>query len=341
VSALREAFDAVLAGTSLAADLAERAVGEMLDGEAPEALVAGFLIALRIKGETADELAGGARAMRRRVRAVNLGRTGVIDVVGTGGDGAGTFNISTGAALVAAAAGVAVAKHGNRAASGRVGSADVLEAMGVRIDLDPEGLNRCLARAGICFIFARAYHPALARWAAMRRALGVRTLLNLIAPLSNPAFPRRLLLGVAEQGLLRPMAEALAALGVDHAMAVHGSDGLDEISLGAPTTFAEVRADGVIHEYRIAPEDFGIRRAACSELFAPDLERAGAMLREALAGGEGPAQDMLALNGGAAIYVGNGAESLAAGVAAARKIIASGAALQTIETMRRASLEEG
>jgi anthranilate phosphoribosyltransferase len=341
VTVLREAFDAVLAGKSLAADQAERAVGEMLDGEAPEALVAGFLIALRIKGETADELAGGARAMRRRARAVNLGGKDVLDTAGTGGDGAATFNISTGAALVAAAAGVAVAKHGNRAVSGRVGAADVLEAMGVRIDLDPEGLKRCLARAGICFIFAPAYHPALARWAGMRRALGVRTLLNLIAPLSNPAFPRRQLLGVGEPKLLGPMAEALGALGVEHAMVVHGEDGVDEISLGAATTIAEVRAGREIRKYRVAPDDFGIRRAARTELFAPDLERAGAMLREALAGGEGPAQDVLALNGGAAIYVGNGADSLAAGVAAARKIIASGAALRTIETMRRVSRGEG
>jgi anthranilate phosphoribosyltransferase len=340
VTALREAFNAALAGKSLAADQAEGAVSEALDGQAPEALVAGFLVALRIKGETADELAGGGRAMRRRVRAANLGRTDVLDTAGTGGDGAATFNISTGAALVAAAAGVAVAKHGNRAVSGRVGAADVLEAMGVRIDLDPEGLRRCLARAGICFIFAPAYHPALARWAAMRRALGVRTLLNLIAPLSNPAFPRRQLLGVGEPRLLGPMAEALGALGVEHAMVVHGNDGVDEISLGAPTRVAEVRAGGGIREYRIAPEDFEMRRAPCTELFAPDLERASAMLRGALAGGEGPAQDVLALNGGAAIYVGGRADSLGSGVAAARKIIASGAALETLERMRRASQEQ-
>ncbi len=336
-TALREAFNAVLAGNSLAPGQAEDAIGEVLDEGAPEALVAGFLIALKLKGETADELAGGARAMRNRARALDLGVAGVLDTAGTGGDGAGTFNISTGAALIAAAAGVPVAKHGNRAVSGRVGAADVLERMGIRIDLDPDGLRRCLGRAGCCFVFAPAYHPALARWAGLRRALGVRTLFNLIAPLSNPAFPRRHLLGVADPRLFRPMAEALRALGADHAMVVHGSDGLDEISLGAPTRVAEFRGGGEIREYEIAPEEFNIRRARPAELFAPDLDHAAEVLRKALAGGTGPAQDVLALNAGAAIYVGGGAGSLAAGVMAARAIIASGAALKTIEAMRRES----
>jgi len=339
MSALRDGFEAVLAGRSLDAVEAERAIGEMLDGgePAPEALVAAFLIALKLKGESAGELTGGARAMRARARVLNLNRGNVLDTAGTGGDRAATFNISTGAALIAATAGVPVAKHGNRAVTGRVGAADVLERMGVKIDLDPAGLERCLAAAGICFIFAPAYHPALARLGPLRRVLGTRTVFNLIAPLANPARPRRQLLGVADAKLLRPIAEALVALGVDHAMVVHGCDGLDEISPGAPTRVAESRGREEIREYEIAPDDFGLGRNAPETLAAADAARATAMLTAALAGGAGPAQDVLALNAGAAIYVGGKAQSLKSGVALARDIIASGRALETIEKMRAAS----
>jgi anthranilate phosphoribosyltransferase len=337
---LQRAFEAVLAGRSLDADEAERAVGDILDG-APEALVAGFLVALKLKGESSGELTGGARAMLRHARPLDLRGGNVLDVVGTGGDGAGTFNISTGAALVAAAAGVAVAKHGNRAVTGRIGAADAFERLGVKIDLDPDGLNRCLREAGICFIFAPAYHPVLARLGALRRALGVRTLFNLIAPLANPARPRRALLGVADAKLVRPMAEAMAALGLEHAMAVHGLDGvngLDEISIGAPTRIAEIKSGAVIREYELAPEEFGIDRTAPGALAVGDADSAIAMLRTALAGGKGAAQDVLALNGGAAIYLGGGAESLKDGVARAKEVIASGRALETIGKMRRASV---
>jgi anthranilate phosphoribosyltransferase len=339
VSALREAFEAALAGRSLDADAAERAIGEMLDGEVPEALAAGFLIALKLKGESVGELAGGARAMRGRARKLDLGRD-VLDTAGTGGDSAGTFNISTGAALIAAAAGVRVAKHGNRAVSGRVGAADVLERMGVKIELEPEALERCLARAGCCFVFAPKYHPALARWAPLRRALGTRTLFNLIAPMSNPAFPRRQLMGVADPKLFGAMAEALRIVGVDHALVVHGHDGLDEISLGTPTRIAEIRGDSIEH-YEIAPEQFGIERAKPAALYVAEADEAVRVLRAALAGGQGPAQDVLALNGGAAIYAGGKAATLAHGVARAREIIASGRALETIEAMRRASADQG
>lgn len=337
MSALREAFHRVLAGASLSAGEAERAIGEALDGEAPEGLVAAFLVALKLKGESAGELAGGARAMRSRARAIDLNDGNVLDTAGTGGDGAGTFNISTAAALIAAAAGVAVAKHGNRAVSGRVGAADVLERMGVRIELDPEALKRCLKSAGACFILAPAYHPALARWAALRRTLGTRTLFNLIAPLSNPAFPRRQLLGVADPRLFRAIAEALAAIGVDRAMVVHGLDGLDEISLGASTRVAEIERGKDIREYEIAPEDFGIKRARPQALIAANAAQATEMLLAALASGQGPPQDVLALNGGAAIYVGGRASSLAEGVGMAREIILAGRALEVVGRMRRAS----
>jgi anthranilate phosphoribosyltransferase len=335
---LREAFNEVLAGRSLDAAEAEAVIAEILDDVVPDILVAGFLVALKLKGESAAELTGGARAMRKRARALNLNDGNVIDTAGTGGDGAGTFNISTGAALIAAAAGVPVAKHGNRAISGRVGAAEVMERLGIKIDLDPAGLKRCLERAGFCFIFAPAYHPVLARLAVLRRTLGTRTLFNLIAPLSNPARPKRQLMGVAEPRLLRPMAEALAALGVEHAMVVHGKDGLDEISLAMSTRVIEVRR-GEIREFEITPEQFGITPGNPAELLTGEAGEATEVLRRALAGDTGAAQDVLALNAGAAIYVGGGAASMAEGVKLAFATLASGRALETIERMRRLSNE--
>jgi anthranilate phosphoribosyltransferase len=333
---LREAFNEVLRGRSLDAAEAEVVVREILADLVPDVLVAGFLIALKCKGEAAAELAGGARAMRKRARPLTLNDGNLLDTAGTGGDGAGTFNISTGAAIVAATAGVAVAKHGNRAISGRVGAADVLEQLGIKLEQDPAGLQRCLDAANCCFIFAPAYHPVLARLAVLRRTLGVRTVFNLMAPLANPAQPKRQLLGVADPKLLRPMAEALAALGAEHGMVVHGNDGLDEISLGAPTRIVEVRA-GETREYEITPEEFGIKAAAPTMFLTGEVKEAAEMLRDALAGDAGPAQDVIALNGGAAIYVGGGAATMAEGVALARKILASGQALETIEKMRVAS----
>jgi anthranilate phosphoribosyltransferase len=334
--ALREAFDRVLKGRSLDAVEAENVFGEILDDVVPDALVAGFLVAIRLKGETAAELAGGVRAMRRRARPLNLNGGRVLDTAGTGGDGAGTFNISTGAAFVAAAAGVPTAKHGNRAISGRVGAADVLERFGVRLELDPAGLSRCLSRARICFVFAPAYHPVLARLAVLRRTLGIRTIFNLMAPLANPARPRYQLLGVAEPRLLPPMSEALAALEAEHALVVHGHDGLDEISLGAPTSVIEVRG-GALQSYQIAPEDFGICAAGAARFLTADVRDAMEILRRALSGEPGPAGDVLALNAGAAIYAGQGADSLADGVRLAQDVLASGRVLETIEQLRIAS----
>ena len=336
---LRQAFEAVLKGRSLDAAEAESVMGEILDDVVPDALVAGFLVALKLKGESPAELTGGVRAMRKRARPLNLNDGNVLDTAGTGGDGAGTFNISTAAAIVAATAGVPSAKHGNRAISGRVGAADVLEWIGINIELDPAGLQRCLAQAGICFVFAPAYHPVLARLAVLRRTLGIRTIFNLMAPLANPARPRYQLLGVAEPRLLRPMAEALAALGIGHAMIVHGNDSLDEISLGASTAVVEVR-HGSLREYEVTPEMFGLKPASPRDFLTADVKEATEVLRRTLAGDPGPAQDVLALNAGAAIYVGGGASSLAEGVGLARKIIASGRALETVEKMRAASQNE-
>jgi anthranilate phosphoribosyltransferase len=342
VSALRQAFDAVLEGRSLGAQDAERTFAAILEGGvgAPDAIVAGFLVALKIKGESAAELAGAARAMRARMRRAALGVEGLADVVGTGGDGANSFNISTAAAIVAAAAGVPVAKHGNRAASGRVGSADVLEHLGVRIDCDPEGLARCVRAAGICFIFAPAYHPVLARVAPLRRALGIRTTFNLLGPLCNPASAARMVVGVGDPRLHRELAQALGILGVRHALVVCGSDGMDEITLAGPTRVLELRGEAPIREYAIAPEDFAFRRAAREEFEVRDAADAAARLRAAIAAGAGAASDLVALNAGATIYAGGRAASLRDGVAAARDAIDSGAALETLDKLARASRGE-
>ncbi len=335
MSDFASAYEAVLARHALSADDAERAFADVLDGDVSEVLAAAFLIALKVKGETGDEIAGCARAMRRRARALKLGIDGLVDTCGTGGDNAGTFNISTGAALIAAAAGVPVAKHGNRAISGKVGGADVLEKFGIKIDCDPPVLRKCLRVAGCCFIFAPAYHPAMARLAPLRRALKTRTLFNLMGPLVNPAAPSRQVTGVAEAQLFEEVARAIAVLGTEHAMVVHGLDGLDEISISAETKVAEIRGDS-ISEYTIVPEQFGIERSGRSGLRADDADHSAKLLRAALVGDEeGPAEDILALNGGAAIYVGGKATSLADGVARAREIIESESALEVIGEMRR------
>ncbi len=329
------AYEAVLARHALSAEDAERAFGEVLDGDVPETLAGAFLIALKMKGETGDEIAGCARAMRRRARSLRLGVDGLLDTCGTGGDNAGTFNISTGAALIAAAAGVPVAKHGNRAISGTVGGADVLEKFGIKIDCEPPVLRKCLRAAGCCFIFAPAYHPAMARLAPLRRTLATRTLFNLMGPLVNPALPPRQVSGVPELRLFEEVARAIAVLGTEHALVVHGLDGLDEISLSAETRVAEIRGDA-ISEYTIVPEQFGIERSGRSGLRADNPEQSAKLLRAALVGDEnGPAEDILALNGGAAIYIGGKAASLAEGVAKAREIIESERALEVIDEMRR------
>ena len=341
MTALRAAFEDLLERRSLDAVTAERAFGEILDGDAPEPLIAGFLVALKLKGESAAELKGAARAMRSRARLVDFHhehlQEHLIDVVGTGGDGSGSFNISTGAALIAAAAGVPVAKHGNRAISGRVGAADVLEHLGVRIDLDPDGLARCLRRAGICFIFAPAYHPVLARLAPLRRALGTRTIFNLLGPLCNPAAPRRAVVGVGDPAVFHPMAEALASIGVAHMMVVNGGDGMDEISLSANTRIAEIKGEDPIREYEIAPEDFDIKRAKQETLAAVDVQHSARTLRAVLAGEPGPAQDVLALNAAAALCVGGKADSMHHGVALAREIMGTGKGLDTLDKLIEAS----
>src|SRR5579885_1339093 len=338
MTTVRQALEMVAAGRSLDEPQIRTVFDEILDG-APGFLVAGLLVALRMKGEEPQELAGGVRALLARARPLDLDGGELLDTAGTGGDGLGTFNISTAAALIAAAAGVKVAKAGNRAASGRVGAADVLERFGVRIELDAAGLKRCLARAGICFLFAPYYHPAVARVAAIRKELGIRTLFNLLGPIANAARPARRLVGVAEPRLAPVMAQALVELGARHAMVVHGEDGMDEISAWAPTRSFEVRGDAVT-ESVIRPDYFGINAAPAASIRIENADHAVAMLSAALAGEGGGAFDVLSLNGGAAIYVGGAAKSLGEGVEAARGVLRQGLALKTLERLRAASREE-
>ncbi len=313
-----------IAGEDLPAATVEELFGRLMDGELSEVWKSAFLVALAAKGESIGEIAGAARAMRARAARVEHRSSGVIDTCGTGGDGWGTFNISTAAALVAAAGGARVAKHGNRAVSSRSGSADVLAALGVRLSGYTEALGRCLDEVGIVFLFAPMLHPAMAQVMPVRQELGVRTLFNVLGPLTNPAGAKRQLIGVFSPDLVEPIARVLLELGSEHALVVHG-DGLDEMTTTGPTAVAEVRGGGV-RTYEVRPGDFGIAAALPEDLLGGDPERNVELMRGVLDGGEGALADITCLNAGAALYVAGRADSLSAGVVAASEVQGSGAA---------------
>ncbi len=322
---VRGTLERLVARRDLSATEMEDAVSAIMAGELTPAQIGGFLMALRTKGETIEEIAGAARAMRRVATHVES-RHDLVDTCGTGGDGRDTFNISTAAALIAAGAGVVVAKHGNRAMSGRVGGADVLEALGVKVDLTPQAAARCLDETGIAFLFAPAFHPAMRHAGPVRRELGVRTIFNLLGPLCNPAGARRQVLGVFADQWLEPLAEALALLGSERALVVHGTDGLDEISLSAPTRIAELR-DGAVRVYAVAPEELGLERRPIEELGGGDVGENAAILRRVVKGEGSLAQQSVALlNAAAAVYVADLAPSLRDGLDRARHSVESGAA---------------
>jgi anthranilate phosphoribosyltransferase len=327
---IREALDALLSQQrDLDEDEAAGAMADIMEGVATPAQVGAFLAALRLKGETVDEIAGMARVMRQHaLRVAHNGR--LIDTCGTGGDGANTFNVSTAAAFVAAAAGASVAKHGNRAASSACGSADVLEALGARIELTPEQVADCIAECGVGFMFAPAFHPAMRHAGPVRRDLGVRTVFNILGPLTNPAGAVGQLLGVPSADLVEKIATALGRLGTEHALVVHSDDGLDELSLAAPTLVCEVSASG-IHSYRVTPEEVGLERAPRAAVLGGDRDQNARMMRAVLGGAEGPVFDYTLLNSAAALVVGGAASDLAAGVARAREILASGMALDVLD----------
>lgn len=333
---ITEAIGALIARDMLTSEQVASVFEAIMRGEATAAQIGGLLIGLRAKGESVDEIVGAALAMRAHARAIAPRRTDLVDTCGTGGDGGNTFNVSTAAALIAAGAGVPVAKHGNRAMSGKVGGADVLELLGIRIDLEPEDVARCIDDVGIGFLFAQVFHPAMRHAAAPRRELGVRTIFNLLGPLCNPARVRRQVIGMFAPEWLLPMAEALARLGSEHALVVHGAGGLDEISLCGPTTVVELR-HGTVSSFEVTPADFGMRHCEPAALQVDSGEDSVRTIRDILGGQPSPAADVAVLNAAAAIYVGGKADSLAAAVPLARAAIASGAAAEKLAAWAHAT----
>jgi anthranilate phosphoribosyltransferase len=333
---IREVLEALLGGESLPAATMEECFAALMAGEWSEAEQSAFLVALRAKGETAAEVAAAARVLRGVAVPVASTRTPLIDTCGTGGDGAHTLNISTGAALVAAACGVAVAKHGNRSVSSRCGSADVLEALGVPLEMEPEQLGELLDREGFAFLFAPRLHPAMRAVMPVRRALGVRTVFNLLGPIANPAGVERQVVGVYGHAVMPLIAGALAELGAEHAWVVHGEDGLDELSVCAPTRVVEVRGGRVAREFTVDARDLGIPAAERADLAGGDAAENAVRLRAILAGVErSPAAEAVALNAGAALVVAGAAPDLAAGVERSRACLAEGAAARTLDAVVR------
>jgi len=303
----------------------EAVVRDIMSGAAAPAQIGAFLVALKMKGERVDEIVGAARAMRRYAVQVSVQRD-VVDTCGTGGDGGRTFNVSTAAAFIAAGAGLTIAKHGNRAMSGAVGGADVLETLGVRIELTPEHVAACLEEVGIGFLFAQRFHPAMRHVAAPRREVGVRTLFNLLGPLTNPAGATAQLLGVFAREWVEPLAHALGRLGSRRALVVHGEDGLDELSLTGPSLVAELR-DGAVHTYRFDPASLDLCACRPADLVGGDAAHNAGIIRDVLAGrGTTAHMDIALLNAAAALYVGGLAVDVAAGLARARAAVTSGAA---------------
>lgn len=311
------------------------AMSEIMEGMATPAQVAAFAMGLRCKGETADEIAGLAEVMLARARRVRL-RGDALDTCGTGGDRKSTFNISTLAAIVAAGAGARVAKHGNRAASGRTGSADLLEGLGVRIDLGPDEVATCVEEVGIGFMFAPVYHPAMKHAAAPRKEMGIPTVFNFLGPLTNPAGARFQMVGVSDPSMTVPVAHALAALGKERALVVHGSDGMDEVTLAGPTSVYEI-GGGSVRVWELDPRDLGFAVVPADELAVASTEAAVKVALAVLGGEEGPARDVVLVNAAAALYVAGIARDLAEGVDAARESLDSGRARAVLERWRHLS----
>jgi len=326
---IREAIAALVDGRSLTEAEAAAVMEEIMSGEATPAQFGAFVTALRLKGETVDEIAGMARVMREKARRVHVEGV-LLDTCGTGGDARGTFNVSTAAAFVAAGAGARVAKHGNRAMTSRCGSADVLEALGARIDLSPEQVKACLEETGVGFMFAPSFHPAMKFAAGPRREIGVRTVFNILGPLTNPAGAACQVLGVAEPSLAETMAQVLARLGSRRALVVHGRDGLDEMSISGPTLVCEL-AGGCVRRYEVTPQEVGLALSEAASVAGGTPEENAAALREVLAGRPGPQRDIVLLNAAAGLVALERAAALAEGVALAAEAIDSGAARERLE----------
>ena len=329
---MQQAIRAVTENRDLNSDEMQSVMRLIMTGEATQAQIGGFLIGLRMKGETVDEIAAAAAVMRELATKVEVSGPHLVDTCGTGGDGASTFNISTTSALVVAAAGGKVAKHGNRSISSKCGSADLLEAAGVSLDLDPAQVARCVEEIGVGFMFAPKHHGAMKHAIGPRKEMGVRTIFNVLGPLTNPAGAPNQVLGVFAEQWLEPLAVVLGRLGSDHVLVVHAEDGMDEISISAPTSVAELK-DGKVTRYSVTPEQFGVSRADAALIAVDGVEQSLAMVRGVLDNQAGAALDIVALNAGAAIYAADLTDSLAAGVERARQVIADGSAKAKLEAL--------
>ena len=326
VAALKKLIERV----DLDAGEAEAVMHQIMAGDASAAQIGAYLVALRMKGETVTEIAASARVMRQLAEPVLLPQDRLIDIVGTGGDAASTFNVSTAASFVAAAAGARVAKHGNRSVSSKSGSADVLEAAGVNLTVSPDQVAQCVQALGVGFMFAPRHHGAMRHAVAPRRELGLRTMFNLLGPLTNPAQAPCQLLGVFDQIWLEPVAEVMRSLGSAHVLVVHAEDGLDEFSIAAETQVAELK-DGAVRRYRIAPEDVGLQRQSLDSLRVENATQSLFLVRQALAGEACAARDIVALNAGAALYVAGVAASIEVGVQQAMAVMRDGSATQRFD----------
>ena len=332
---IQEAISSVVSGHHLSAEEAAQVMEEIMTGEATPAQFGAFVTALRLKGETPDEIAGMARVMREKALRVQSDGD-LVDTCGTGGDGSHTINVSTIAAFVTAGAGLKVAKHGNRAITSACGSADVMEAAGVKVDLGPEAVEQCIRDVGIGFMFAPTFHPAMRYAGPPRREIGIRTVFNILGPLTNPAGARSQVLGVADGALGEKMAMVLLRLGCQHALVVHGEDGLDEISIAAPSQIWELK-DGNIYNFTVTPEDLGLSRAAASDVQGSSIEDNLAAMNGVLSGERGPARDIVLLNASAALAAGNAVDNLKQGIMAASESIDSGKAMGKLRALAELS----
>lgn len=333
---IQAAIGRLIAGESLDRDEARGVMEQIMSGDATDAQIGGFLMALRAKGETIDEIAGFAETMRAKATQITGGKAPLVDTCGTGGDASGTFNISTTVAFVAAGAGLTVAKHGNRAMSSRCGSADVLAQLGVNVEATPDQVGHCLDEAGIGFLFAPALHGAMKHAIGPRKELGTRTVFNVLGPLTNPAGAKRQLIGVFAPDLTETMAGVLGALGSERAFVVHGHDGLDELTLTGPSRVTEL-ADGATKTYDVTPEDFGLQRVSVDQLAGGDAAQNAAILTSILDGELGPAADVVVMNAAAAIVAGGVSQDLASGVKVARDAIEFGKARASLDRLRDVS----
>ena len=329
---IKEALSKIVSRSDLTMAEAREVMREIMKGEATQAQIGAFLTALRMKGETVDEIAGCAQAMRESAIPVKPNRNQLVDTCGTGGDGSGTFNISTTVAFVAAGAGLAVAKHGNRSVSSRCGSADLLQALGVNLELTPEQVAQCIDEVGIGFLFAPKLHPAMKYALAPRQEIGLRTIFNILGPLSNPAQAKRQLLGVYHSDLTELMAEVLLALGAEHAFVVHGADALDELSVTGQNKISRLH-NGHIETYYLDPQDLGLPRAKLSDLAGGSVEDNAAITKALLAGKDGPKRDVILLNAAAVLIAGGKASSFSDGLKLAAEAIDNGSAQRKLHQL--------